>query len=407
MYKEIAEDLIEIFNNKAYLSIVVDSRMKKINDNDKKLYTKIIYGVCEKKLYLDYLVSDLVKGKRLKPTLRNFVRIGIYMFEYLNMEKYYIVNSLVEEIKKVDFYSTNMLNGILRNYLRTPKKSLPKDIIQALSLKLSLPIELTKLLYNQYGKEIEDFYLDSVSYNTYRINTIKVDLKTIYDYLDKEEIEYQRIDDGFITKTNLIHNELFSNGLISMQDASSMKVAQMVDLKDNLDVLDACSAPGGKSLHLAALMNNKGHILCGDIYPNKLNKIIENTNRLGVTNIEILLADASTYDYHKQFDVVLCDAPCSGLGTINHKPDLKYHLTLDDIDDIKELQMNIINHLSSFVKKGGELIYSTCTINKDENENQINKFINCHPEFIKLDELLIKPNKIQDGFYICKLKRKD
>ena len=156
---------------------------------------------------------------------------------------------------------------------------------------------------------------------------------------------------------------------------------------------------------MAAIMENTGSITSCDVYEHKLNKIVDNANKLGVKIITPLLADATSYIYKEEYDYVLADVPCSGLGVIGHKPDLKYHITIKDIEDINKLQKQIIRHVKDYVKDGGILVYSTCTINKLENEWLIKDFLNEHKEFVKLEEEIILPNEYQDGFYICKMRK--
>lgn len=408
MYKNIALDLVKIFNENAYLSIVLDNSIKmlKLDINSKKVYTKIIYGVCEKRLLIDYNLSPLIKGKRVKPFIKNMLRIGVYVIDYMNMKDHFIVNELVKIVKKEDYNSAMFINGVLRNYQRTPKPVLDKlNDVEKISLELSLPIDLAKLLYHQYKDKLKDFFKEGSSINTYRINTLKVDVDTLCSKLKSDGIEFENDDVIIQTKESLINTSYFKEGLIIAQDVSSIKVGQVVNPIKGANVLDACSAPGGKSLHMAAIMENSGSITSCDVYEHKLNKIVDNANKLGVKIITPLLADATSYIYKEEYDYVLADVPCSGLGVIGHKPDLKYHITIKDIEDINKLQKQIIRHVKDYVKDGGILVYSTCTINKLENEWLIKDFLNEHKEFVKLKEEIILPNEYQDGFYICKMRK--
>ena len=276
---------------------------------------------------------------------------------------------------------------------------------EKISLELSLPLDLAKLLYHQYKDKLKDFFKVGSSINTYRINTLKVDIDTLCSKLKSDGIEFENEDVIIQTKVSLINTAYFKEGLIIAQDVSSIKVGQVVNPKKGAKVLDACSAPGGKSLHIAAIMENTGSITSCDVYEHKLNKIVDNANKLGVKIITPLLADATSYIYKEEYDYVLADVPCSGLGVIGHKPDLKYHITIKDIEDINKLQKQIIRHVKDYVKDGGILVYSTCTINKLENEWLIKDFLNEHKEFVKLEEEIILPNEYQDGFYICKMRK--
>ena len=408
MYKRLATDLVKIFNDDAYLSIVLDNAITelKLSFNDKKVYTKVLYGVVENKMMIDYNLSPLIKGKRVKPFIKNILRIGVYVIDYLNMKDHFIVNELVKIVKKDDYKSAMFVNGVLRNYQRNEKPKIDHlSEVEKLSLELSLPIELTSLLYKQYKSDIIKFFESKTVYNTYRINTLKTKIKNVLEVLDKLGVTYNINNVTLSTKESLIDSDLFKEGYIIAQDASSIRVAEVVNPSPGSSVLDACSAPGGKSLHMASIMENKGSITSCDVYEHKLIKINDNAKKLGVSIINTLLADATSFDYKQKFDYCLVDVPCSGLGVINHKPDLKYHISIKDIEEINNLQKKIIRHVKDYVKDGGILVYSTCTINKFENEWLIKDFLNEFKEFKKLEEEIILPNELQDGFYICKMRK--
>lgn len=408
MYKRLATDLVKIFNDNAYLSIVLDNAITelKLSFNDKKVYTKVLYGVVENKMMIDYNLSPLIKGKRVKPFIKNILRIGVYVIDYLNMKDHFIVNELVKIVKKDDYKSAMFVNGVLRNYQRNEKPKIDHlSEVEKLSLELSLPIELTSLLYKQYKSDIIKFFESKTVYNTYRINTLKTKVKHVLEVLDNLGVTYNINNVTLSTKESLIDSDLFKEGYIIAQDASSIRVGEVVNPSPGSSVLDACSAPGGKSLHMASIMENKGSITSCDVYEHKLNKINDNAKKLGVSIINTLLADATSFDYKQKFDYCLVDVPCSGLGVINHKPDLKYHILIKDIEEINNLQKKIIRHVKDYVKDGGILVYSTCTINKFENEWLIKDFLNEFKEFKKLEEEIILPNELQDGFYICKMRK--
>ena len=408
MYKRLATDLVKIFNDNAYLSIVLDNAITelKLSFNDKKVYTKVLYGVVENKMMIDYNLSPLIKGKRVKPFIKNILRIGVYVIDYLNMKDHFIVNELVKIVKKDDYKSAMFVNGVLRNYQRNEKPKIDHlSEVEKLSLELSLPIELTSLLYKQYKSDIIKFFESKTVYNTYRINTLKTKVKNVLEVLDNLGVTYNINNVTLSTKESLIDSDLFKEGYIIAQDASSIRVGEVVNPSPGSSVLDACSAPGGKSLHMASIMENKGSITSCDVYEHKLNKINDNAKKLGVSIINTLLADATSFDYKQKFDYCLVDVPCSGLGVINHKPDLKYHISIKDIEEINNLQKKIIRHVKDYVKDGGILVYSTCTINKFENEWLIKDFLNEFKEFKKLEEEIILPNELQDGFYICKMRK--
>ena len=409
MFNKVINTLVSIFNEGAYTNIIVSSTINSsnFNDTEKKLYTKLVYGVVENKLLIDYHLQPLIKGQRVKPFIKNALRVGVYGFDNLNLAKHYLVDSIVSAVKKKDYKASTFVNAILRKYQNTPVRQLNNlSKIDYLSIKYSLDKDLTNLLYNQYKEKFETFFENTEeTYNTYRINTLKTTKEDIEDYLKKEDIEYGITNEVILqTKRSLINTNLFKEGLIVAQDKSSIMTSIIASPKENDVILDSCSAPGSKSMHLASIINNKGSITSLDVYDHKIKLIEENANKLGVTCIKAYNKDATTVSFDHKFDVILADVPCSGLGVIRHKPDLKYQMTLEKIESIKKLQNDIVNNVLQYLKKGGTFVYSTCTINKDENERFIESLLKKYPYLEKLEEIITLPTLYEDGFYICKLR---
>lgn len=408
MFKETINTVVDIFTNNSYINIVINQTIKQKNfsENDKKLYTKIVYGVVENKLLLDYYLKPLIQGKRVKPFLKNSLRVGAYALDFLNLAPHYVINEIVEVVKQKDYKASTFVNAILRKYQTSKKPSLDSlDEENYLSIKYSLPLYLVQLLNKQYPNQISNFFSEGEDYNIYRLNFLKTNTVEIINYLEEHQIKYLLEENQILTtKESLINTPLFQDGKICPQDKSSIMVSLIANPKPNMTVLDACSAPGSKAMHLASLMNNKGLIDAGDIHPHKLKLISENAEKLGVKIVKPHLADATCTNYPYLYDLILLDVPCSGLGVLRHKPDLKYQMTLEKINEIKKIQQKILNHTSKFLKPGGSLVYSTCTINKAENEEMIQAFLQTHPRFQKESELKILPSAKEDGFYICKLR---
>lgn len=409
MFNKVINTLVSIFNEGAYTNIIVSSTINSsnFNDTEKKLYTKLVYGVVENKLLIDYHLQPLIKGQRVKPFIKNALRVGVYGFDNLNLAKHYLVDSIVSAVKKKDYKASTFVNAILRKYQNTPVRELNNlSKIDYLSIKYSLDKDLTNLLYNQYKEKFETFFENTEeTYNTYRINTLKTTKENIEDYLNKEDIEYTITNEVILqTKKSLINTNLFKDGLIVAQDKSSIMTSIIAAPKENDIILDSCSAPGSKSMHLASIINNKGSITSLDVYDHKIKLIEENAKKLGVTCIKAYNKDATTVSFDHKFDVILADVPCSGLGVIRHKPDLKYQMTLEKIESIKKLQNDIVNNVLQYLKEGGTFVYSTCTINKDENELFIEKLIKKYPNLKKEEEIITLPTLYEDGFYICKLR---
>lgn len=414
MWRKLVDDLVKIFNEDAFINLVIKERVESLKEEEKKLYTKILYGVVENKKWLDYLLKPYTTGKRFKPIYKNTLRVGVYAISYLNVADHHIVNSLVEMIKKKDFKGSKAINSILRNYIKDNRfekasEEINKlDTIQKETIIYNIEEDILKLIKTDYPNDYHDILKNETEYfNNYRINYLLTNDDEVINYLDSNNIEYNKNDEQIITKANLIQTDIFNKGYIILQDASSCKVAKVVDPLPGSDVLDSCAAPGSKSFHMATIMKNSGSITSCDIYPHKVKLIEDEANRLGINIIKAKVADACNQNYNLLYDYVLCDVPCSGMGTMKHKPDVKLRLTCDKVNEIVNLQKDIINNVSKYVKVGGVLVYSTCTINKNENERQIECFLNNHKNYEKIYEESILPSSINDGFYICKLIRKE
>ena len=417
LFKDIINSVYNVFSQDAYLNLTINnmitSKADEYTEHDKKIYVKVTSGVVENKLLLDYCLSKLIKGQRVKPFIKNALRVATYMISFMNTPNHYVVNEIVKVVKKEDFRASSFVNAILRRYINENiyNESLDEinklEKLERLSILYSIDLELVKLLDSQ-SDELESILKPSMDkYNTYRINTLKTSVEEVLETLNKEEYIYE--NDGIVlkTKASLINHELFTLGKIIPQDASSIKVGLVASPDSNSRVLDACSAPGAKSMHMSAIMNNTGIIYSCDVHEHKIKLIESNAKKLGVTNVKTMLVDSSCVTFDEDFDTVLLDVPCSGLGVINHKSDLKYKMTLEKIKNINALQKQILNNLSKYVKVNGHLVYSTCTINKDENERLIKEFLEKHQEFKMLEEHIIVQNyqADNDGFYIAKLER--
>ena len=414
MWKVLVDDLVKIFNEDAFINLVIKERIDNLKEEEKKLYTKILYGVVENKKWLDYLLKPYTTGKRFKPMYRNSLRAGVYAISYLNLADHFIVNSIVEMIKKKDFKGSKAINSILRNYIKDDRYQKAKEEIKKVkeieqeAIIYNIDEDLLKLIKNDYPREYYNILKNETEYyNNYRINYLKTSDEEIISYLNNNNIEYEKDNEQIITKANLIKTSIFEDGLILFQDASSCKVAKVVNPIPGSCVLDCCAAPGSKSFHMATIMNNQGTITSCDIYPHKTKLIEDEAKRLGITIINTNVCDGRNYNYDNMYDYVLCDVPCSGMGTMKHKPDVKLRLTIDKINEIVSLQKDILNNVSNYVKVDGTLVYSTCTINKDENERQIEGFLKTHNNFIKVYEESILPTNMNDGFYISKFIRKE
>ncbi|HHU80211.1 MAG TPA: 16S rRNA (cytosine(967)-C(5))-methyltransferase RsmB [Acholeplasmataceae bacterium] len=409
IYQEAVSAITQVINQGGYINIVVDETLGRISvsESERRLFTKLVYGTVENKILIDYYLRDYTKQKRLKPYLKNTLRMAVYGLLYLNMADHFIVNTAVEIVKKKDYKGSRLINGVLRAFLKNPLPDLTKlNRLEYLSIKYSFPRFIVELLLKQYPEKAETILntLSEESQKALRINTLKGTTAEVEARLQTDGISY--LIDGNVLYTNqsMINHQLFEEGLVTYQDPSSQLVSEIVDPKPNESILDACSAPGGKTAHMAALADNQAKIVAVDVHEHKLKLMEENFERLGVENVELILSDARSLGSlfaPRTFDKALVDAPCSGLGVTGHKVDLKYQLSEEKIKGLIELQREILDSVAPLVK--GELIYSTCTINQAENEHQMIDFLKRHPNARKIYEKVILPTNKQDGFYICKL----
>ena len=410
MYKLIIDTLVKIFNEDAYINTTINNEIKLNNftNHDKKIYTKVVYGVVENKLLLDYYLQPFIKGKRVKPFMKNALRVGAYVISFMDLANHFIVDKIVDIVKKKDFNGSKFINGVLRNYERTPLRSLDNlKKSEYISIKYSIPLELVEYLLKDYSNfdSIVPYLTNPIVKNSYRINGIKTNIK---DFVSKLDIEYDLIDDVIFTKESLIDSDWFKEGLIIPQDYSSTIPVRFLDPKENDTVLDACSAPGSKTVQIADYMHNLGKIIALDVHDHKIKLINDNKDKYGARIIDARCMDSSKVSFNHEFDKILVDAPCSGLGVIGHKVDLKYRMTVDKINEIANLSYSILNNVSKYLKSRGILVYSTCTITKIENELLVRKFLKEHPDFVLLEEKKVIPSEMSygDGFYICKWQRK-
>ncbi len=412
--RKIAADIIYHYHTKqSYLNIELNSALDRANlsREDKDLITNIVYGTIQNKIYLEYQLEPFIKGK-IKPYEQAVLLISAYQIVFLTkIPSYAVCNEAVNLIKKKYGLSrSKLINAILRNFIRQGVREIEtKTEEEYLSIETSTPLWLVKLLSKQLGKEkaktICHCYLEKPLLSS-RVNTLRVTRDEILENYPSLKIGHLSEDAIIFEKGNIAHHELFKEGKITIQDESSQLVARLLDPKENSRVLDMCSAPGSKTTHLSAIMKNTGRIDAYDIYEHKIRLIEMNAKRLGVTNIKARAKDATTLneDYQEEtFDYILLDAPCSGLGVIARKPEIKYQ-TPSSMDEIIKIQKKLLEVAYSLLKKGGAMVYSTCTINKKENQMQIENFIKQYPDMIIEKERLILPDEYHsDGFYMCKL----
>ncbi len=429
--------LLDIEKNNNYSNMAINKHFKdvKLSNQDRGLATEIIYGVIENKYYIDYMIDKLskVKTNKMEIYVKTLLRMGVYQIIFLNsISDYAAVNETVNLAKKKNSKVSGFINGILRNVIRQKEeigKVKTKDDVDYLAIKYSYDKWMIRNWMIHFGKEFTEELLEANNQrpNIYlRTNTLKITRDELIEKLEKQNIKASKVNvvEEAIKVEHLKdieNNKLYKEGLFTVQDVSSMLVGKVMNPKENSLVLDVCSAPGGKTTHMATLMNNTGKVISRDIYDHKLKLIKASTKRLGLTNVDVQEFDGMKLDRESiaKFDYVLADVPCSGLGIIRRKPEIKYK-EKEDFRELPPIQKKILENAAKYVKVGGTLIYSTCTIQDSENIDVVNEFLQKHKNFelvpikevnVDLDNqekgyMKIYPNvHDMDGFFISKLIR--
>lgn len=399
------DSINRIFSRKEYSNIVINHTLKNSNMNqkDKALYTQIVYGVLKNKMLLDYYLKPYTQGKKLKDWMRHLLELSIYQMLFLDrIPKYAILNDAVEIAKKTDYNASKMINAILRNF---EVQSEPTEE----HIKYSMDEWLFKQIKGQYKesyKEIMDSYMKNPK-SSARVNA----LKTQRNKLKKEFFLFSKVTNTGVIyqKGNIADSFEYKRGEITVQDEASQLVARTLNPKKTDRVLDVCAAPGGKTTHIAEIMKNQGEIIANDIHAHKIELIKQNAERLGLTNIEYTNYDGTKLRKvftRESFDKVLLDAPCSGWGVIGRKPEIKYFQNQESVDAIMDVQKALLEEVAPLVKVDGVLVYSTCTINRGENDVQVKRFLKEHPNFeLERDNFILPHENHTDGFYIAKMKK--
>ncbi len=389
--RELVLDLLmDIVEKGMFSHVSINNMLKKyqyLEKIERAFITRLTEGTIENLILLDYIIDQFssVKVKKMKPLIRNILRMSVYQFLYMDsVPNAAACNEAVKLATKRGFGQLKgFVNGVLRNINRNledikyPDAS--KNLPEYLSIMYSIPLWIIEQWIYQYGVEyasrMAKATLEHDFRTTVRCNTGKFSVEQIVKKLEDEGVEasgtmyYENglylsgID--YISKLNV-----FKEGLISVQDFSSMLVAHIADPKENSYCIDMCAAPGGKSIHLAEMMNGTGTVEARDITQKKISLIEDNLHRVGVTNVIPVQKDAFELDEEsiEKADIVIADLPCSGLGVIGKKSDIKYNMTKDKQDELVKIQRCILENAIKYVKKGGYLIFSTCTTNKSENE---------------------------------------
>lgn len=423
--------LKKIHTDKSYSNILLDKTLSDIecSPQEKKFISALFYGVIERMITLDAVINKFskVNTNKLDVDVLIILRMGIYQLLYMDsVPDSAAVNESVKLAKKCKNPSlSGFVNGVLRSFIRSDKE-LPvgKTETEKLSVLYSCPEWLVDKWIKEYGKEITNSMLESSIGKapvTIRLNTLKAEASEIITLLESDGFKLEetflencyRISGGVAVE----NSKAYKLGLFYVQDISSQLCSLSLDACEGETVIDVCAAPGGKTFTTAIKMNNKGSVYSLDLHENRVKLIKDGSERLGLTNVITMANNAKVFnDNLPMADRVLCDVPCSGLGVIRRKPEIKYK-NPEDFDRLSEIQYEILETSSKYLKSGGVLVYSTCTLSKAENEDIVNRFLKEHSDFTGVavnsnyDELsdycatIIPEYFNSDGFFIARFKR--
>ncbi|SEH45743.1 16S rRNA (cytosine967-C5)-methyltransferase [Ruminococcus flavefaciens] len=419
--------LDKTFSGGSYSNLQLDSGLKAsdLDDRGKKLCSAVYYGVIERRLTLDHIIGGLSSRPiaKLDSIILNILRCGIYQIMYMDsVPDNAAVNESVALAKKFRKTSASgMVNAVLRNFIRSGKEiKLPKNSAEAMSVKYSAPAELVKSLTDDYGAEkAEEFLANSLEKSvTYlRLNALLCNEKVFYEALGGIKAEKLRECCYTVESGDLTATEAFRKGYFHVQGLASQFCCEALAPTEQDRVLDICAAPGGKTFTMAELMNGKGEIYAFDLHEKRAELIRRGAERLGLTNIKAAAGDATVFDPDlPKFTKILCDVPCSGLGVIGSKPEIKYK-NISDFAGLPDIQYKIVCNALNYLEEGGTLVYSTCTVRKAENEEVCERLLREHPELeaVELPEMLgenfgtmatLMPPKFGSGFFIAKFRKK-
>lgn len=408
-------------NDGAYLNKAVLDATQKCESRDKAFVNELVMGTVRNKLYLDFIIQSYskIKLKKLSPWVLAIMRTAVY--QLVCMDKIPPSAACNEAVKLASKYAHKAARGFVNGVLRSISReldSLPKpkgSVAERMSIVYSCPLWMTEKLISQFGeKAAEEILKDSLMPHptTVRVNILKTTPAKLCEFLKAEGIDSELYGEDVCLKINgaidVKKSECYKNGYYTLQNINSIRAALTLEPQKGETVIDVCAAPGGKTTHIAELMENDGKVIAFDVHPHKIELIQNAANRLGLSCIEAKCHNSEEVcsELIGRADRVLADVPCSGIGVIHKKPDIKYNRSAEDIQALCEIQSRILRSAAEYVKPGGVLVYSTCTILKEENEEQIKSFLAENTEFVLEREKLYLADKTGgSGFYICRMRK--
>ena len=424
----VLECLLMITRDGEYSHIVLKNVLDRYQYLDKKeraFITRVVNGTLERMIEIDAIINQFskVKVNKMKPVIRTILRSSVYQMKYMDsVPDSAVCNEAVKLAKKKGFVNlTGFVNGVLRNIGRNldlvtyPDKT---DVLNWLSIRYSLPEWILKNWLAVYDcgtvEQMAKAFLVEKPL-TVRYSAEKISREDLLYLLKEEGVKAEEVPGVPCALYLSAYDHLallpsFQRGFYQVQDLSSMQVALWAEPKKGDSVIDVCAAPGGKAIHMAELLRGTGYVEARDLTEYKVNLIRENIMRSGLLNIEAKCQDATVFDSESvnKADIVIADLPCSGLGVLGKKPDLKYKMTESMQKELEQLQRKILSVVQAYVKPGGRLLYSTCTINRGENEENARWFVNQYPEYHMVKDRQMLPGiDAGDGFYIAMFQRRN
>lgn len=403
-------------------------RENPLSEKERGFITEVFYGVIRNRIFLDYIISKKVKEIK-KDWQRQLLRLSIYQLTFMSSDSKGVIWEATELTKKKFSVPVGrFINGVLRSFDRE-KEDILKELREnkRFDVIYSYPKWFVDKIILDYPNDFEKVLvsLKKIPYMAVRVNTLKYSCNEFEEFLKEKNIKIiKKVDTVYyINSGAVLYSEEFKNGKIIAQDGASYLAVKNLNPEPCETVLDSCSAPGSKSVLIGEFMKNQGEILSLDIYPHKIKLIEENAQKMGIDIIKAIKLDARKIkEQGKKFDKILVDAPCSGYGVIRKKPEALYTKNLTNVEELANLQYEILESASNNLKIGGTLVYSTCTITKEENTRNVDKFLKDHPNFESLkveipenilgeyDEvggfLINYKEEIVDNFYIAKITKK-
>lgn len=408
--------LVEVEKSGGYSNIVLKNIFSRneMSPNDKALASAIFYGTLDRKLTVDYVLKQYIKKPLSKIDPITYAALSIAVYQIMFMDKIpesAAVNESVNIVKSSkERYNSSFTNAVLRSFLRERAELPQGEDVGSLSVRYSCPEWIVESFVNDYGVENTVSILEKSLEKppvTLKVNTLKITADELIKVLEQEKIETKKVSDttlNVLSSIDVQNSSAYSKGYFHVQDMASQKSIAVLSPKPDERVIDLCSAPGGKTFTMAQLMENRGELFAFDLYPQRVDLIKSGAKRLGLDIVKADVGDATVFNENLgKFDAVLCDVPCSGLGVIRRKPEIKYKNECD-FSELFEIQLRILENAVQYVTENGRILYSTCTLRKAENELLVKAFLDKHTDYeVKYQYTYMPHIDGTDGFYCALL----